>query len=99
MQAIRTNATGPQSLFAKHLALMKADVEDEIYRTANMTANKWLHFQICLSEAETEAMTGSLAETEHITIQQVKESDCITANEQKPFKKEFSIRLIKFEAW
>jgi hypothetical protein len=40
MQAIRTNATGPQSLFAKHLAQMKADVEDEIYRMANMTANK-----------------------------------------------------------
>jgi hypothetical protein len=44
-------------------------------------------------------MTGSLADTEHVTIQQVKESDCITSNEQKLFKKEFSICLIKFEAW
>jgi len=64
-----------------------------------MTANKRLQFQIRLSDAKTEAMTWTLADTERVTNQLERECYGITSNEQQRFKKEFSIRLMKFEAW
>jgi len=64
-----------------------------------MTADKRLQFQILLSAAETDATTWSLADMERVTIQLEREIYGITSNEQKRFKKEFSIRLIEFEAW
>ena len=78
---------------------MKAAAEDEAYGAANMTADKRLQFQIRLSDAETGATTWSLADMERVTIQLEREIYGITSNEQKRFKKEFSIRLIEFEAW
>ena len=78
---------------------MKAAAEDEAYGAANMTADKRLHVQIRLSDAETEATTWSLADTERVTNQLEREIYGITSNEQKRFKTEFSIRLIEFEAW
>jgi hypothetical protein len=78
---------------------MKPAAEDEAYGAANMTADKRLQFQIRLSDAETEATTWSLADTERVTNQLEREIYGITSNEQKRFKTEFSIRLIEFEAW
>jgi hypothetical protein len=63
-----------------------------------MTANKRLQFRLRLSDAETEATTWSLPDTERVTIQLESEIYGITSNEQKRLKKKFSIRLIKFEA-
>jgi len=63
-----------------------------------MTVDKQLHFQIRLSDAETEATTRSLADTECVTCQLEREIYDSTSTEQKRFKKEFSIRMIKFEA-
>jgi hypothetical protein len=63
-----------------------------------MTANKRLQFRLRLSDAETEATTWSLPDTERVTIQLEREIYGITSNEQKRLKKEFSIHLIKFEA-
>jgi hypothetical protein len=40
-----------------------------------------------------------LADTELVTIQLEREICGITSNEQMRFKKEFSIRMIQFEAW
>jgi len=40
-----------------------------------------------------------LADTEYVTDQLEREIYGITSNEQKRFKKEFSIRMIQFEAW
>jgi ElaB/YqjD/DUF883 family membrane-anchored ribosome-binding protein len=40
LQEIGTKATGPRSKFAKDLARMKADVEDEALGVVNMPANK-----------------------------------------------------------
>jgi len=60
---------------------MKTAAEDEAYKAENMTANKLLQFQICLSDAETEATTRSLADTEHVTIQLEREMYGITSNE------------------
>jgi len=59
-----------------------------------MTADKRLEFRICLSDDETEATTWSFADTERVANQLEKEIYGITSNEQKWFKKEFSIRLI-----
>jgi len=78
---------------------MKAAAEDKAYCAANMTTNKRLQFQIRLSDAETEATTWSLADTERVTNQLEREIYGITWNAQKRFKTEFSIHLIEFEAW
>jgi len=99
LQEVRNKATGPRSTFAKELALKTAATEDEAYRAANMTADKRLQFGLRLSDAETEATTWSLADTEHVTNQVEREIYGITLNEQKQFKTELSIRLIEFEAW
>jgi len=65
---------------------MKTAKEHEAYRVANMTPDKRQHFQICLSDAETDAMTWSLADTEHVTNQLKRVIYGITSNEQKQFK-------------
>jgi len=99
LQEVGAKATGPRSKFAKQLALMKTAAEDEAYGAPNLTADKRLQFQNRLSDAGTEASTWSLADSERITIQLEREIYGITSNEQKRFKKEFSIRLIEFGAW
>jgi hypothetical protein len=99
LQEVGTMATGPRSKFAKDLSLMKTAAEDEAYRVANMTPNKRLQFQICISDAETVATTWSLADTVRVTNQLEREIYGITSTEQKRFKTAFSIRVIEFEAW
>jgi len=61
LQEVGTKAIGCRSNFAQDLALTKAAAKDEAYGVANMTAVKRLLFQICLSDADTEATTWSLA--------------------------------------
>jgi hypothetical protein len=78
LQEVRTKGSGPRSIFAKQLALMKTAAEDELYGVANMTADKRLQFQICLSDAETDASTWSLADTERLTLQLEREIYGIT---------------------
>jgi len=95
---VGTKATSPRSIFAQGLALRIAATEDEAYGAANMTADKWLQFQVHLSDAEIEAMTWILADTECVTTQLQRGIEGITWNEPMRFKKEFSICLIDFEA-
>ena len=71
----------------------------EAYGVANMTADKRLQFQICVSDAEREATTRSLADTRRVTKHLAREISGITLNEQTWFKMEFFIRMIEFEAW
>jgi hypothetical protein len=78
---------------------MKTATEDQAHGVANMTGEKPLHCSIRLSEAGTDPMSWSLADTERVTIQREREMYGITWNEQKRFKTEFSIHLIEFEAW
>jgi len=99
LQEVGSKASGRRSKFAKDLALMEAAAEDKAYGAAPMTIDKQLKFQIRLSDAETENMTWSLADTEWVTNQLERELYGITSNEQKWLKTEFSIRLIEFEAW
>jgi len=60
---------------------MKTAAEDEACGAANMTADKQLQFQIRLSDAETETMTWSLADTESVIIQLQREIFGITVKE------------------
>jgi len=99
LQEVETRATSPRSKFANTLATMKTGAEDEAYGAGNITAAKRLQCQIRLSNAEREAITWSLANTERVTNQLESEIYCITSNKQKWFKKQFSICLIKFESW
>ena len=99
MQEVGTKATSPRGIFAKQLALMKTAAEDKAYGAANMNADKRLQFQNSLSDAEAEATTWSLADTERLTMQLEREIHGITSKKQRRFKKEYSIHLIEFEAW
>jgi hypothetical protein len=98
MQEVGTNESSPRSKFAQELALKKTAPEDEAYLLANMPTYKRQQVQIHLSDAETVAMTRSLADTECVTNQLLREIYGITSNEQKPFMTEFSVCLIEFEA-
>jgi hypothetical protein len=64
-----------------------------------MTANKSVQFQVCLSNAEIEATTWSIADMDHVVNQLEREIYGITSKDQMLFPKEFSIRLVEFEAW
>jgi hypothetical protein len=99
LQEVGTKATGPRSIFCMQLTQIKTTADDEPDRAANMSANKQLQFQVHRFITETEATTWSLADIEHITIQLEREIYGITLNEQKLFKKEFSIRMIEFKDW
>jgi hypothetical protein len=84
---------------AKAVAPMKTAAEDKDHGPANMTADMQLQYQIPLSDSKTEAMTWSLGDMVFMSNQLESEIYAITSNEQKGFKKEFCIPLIKFEAW
>jgi len=77
---------------------MKAGPEDEAYMAAMITADQQQHFQNLLSDAETDAMPCSMADTERVNNQLEREISGITSNEVKGLKKEICIRLIEFQA-
>jgi len=95
---VGTKATGPGSIFAKKLDQMKTAAEAEEDGAVNMTANKRMQFQVCLSNAEIEGTTWNNADTDHVVDQLNRESYSITSKAQMRFTKEFSIRLVEFEA-
>jgi len=97
LQKEECNATGPRTIFAATLAQLKTLVAEQICGMANITTNMDLEFQICLSGAETEGTTGSMADIVHITDYQKREIYEIASNEKKWFKKELSIHLIQVE--
>ena len=64
-----------------------------------MTANKHVAFQVRWSNAETEATTWSIADTDYIVNPLERKLFGITVNQQMQFKKELSFHLVEFEAW
>jgi hypothetical protein len=56
-------------------------------------------FQICLSNAETEATTWSNTEIDHVMSQQQRVIYDIILNEQMQRKKNLPIWLVKLQAW
>jgi hypothetical protein len=99
LQEVGNMATGPRSIFAKRLAQMKTSAEDEAYGAVNMAADKSVQFQVRLSDVEIEATTWSIADPDRVVNQLEREIYRITFKDQMRFTKEFSIRLVDFEAW
>jgi len=83
----------------KKLAPLTTAADDEAYRAVNMTADKPVQFQACLSDAEIKATPWSIAETDHV-VNLVERDICgITSKDQMRLTTEFSIRSVEFEAW
>jgi len=78
---------------------MKTAAEEEVYGAENISANRGEKFQVCLSDAETEATTSSMADIDHIVTHLEREMYCMILNEHMRIEREFSIGLIEFEAW
>ena len=78
---------------------MTTAAEEAAYGAVNMTADKRVQFQVCLSDAGINATTCSIADLDCIVNQLEREICCITLKDQMLFTKEFSIRLVEFEAW
>jgi len=78
---------------------MKTAAEEQAYGAVNMTADKGVQFLVCLSDAEIEATTWSIGDTDHVVNQVEREIYGITSKDQMRYTKEFSISLIEFEAW
>jgi len=76
---------------------MEAATESKVYRVANMITVKSVQHHICHPDAETEATTRSLVDTEHVTNQLESEIDGITSHEQKRIIMGYSIFIIKSE--
>jgi len=77
---------------------MKMAAEHEIDGAVNMTAEMHAELQVCLSDAESEATTWSITDTDRIVSQPETDIYGITLTEQMRFKKDVSIRMIEFEA-
>jgi len=78
---------------------MKTAADEQVYVAVKMTTKKGVEFQVRLFDAETEATTWSIADTDCIVSQLERETHDITTNEQIRFIKELSIHLIQFKAW
>ena len=78
---------------------MKTAAEEEAYGAVNMTADKRVEFQVCLSDAEIEATTGSITDTDRVVNPLESVIHGITSKAQMWFKKEFPIGLVEFDAW
>jgi len=64
-----------------------------------MTTNKHVQFLVRLSNAETEATTLCIADTNHVISQRKREIYGITLKDQMQLKMEFSIRLVEFKLY
>jgi hypothetical protein len=98
LQVVGSKVTGPRCIFAKKFAQMRTVAEEEAYGTVYMTADKHVQFQVCLSNAEIEATTWSTTDTDRVVNQLEREISSNSLNDQMWFGKDFSIRLVEFEA-
>jgi len=92
LQDVGTKATGPRGILNKKHNQMKTAAEEEAYGAVNMTPDKSVQYQVCLSDSEIEDTTWSIADTVRIVNQPEREIYGITS-------KEFSICLVELKAW
>ena len=64
---------------------MNTAAEEEAYGVVNMTANKRVQFQVCLSDAEIDATTWSITDTDRIVNQLKREIHDISSKDQMRF--------------
>lgn len=72
---------------------------DKVDRAAHMTTDKWVNFQVHLSNGESEGTTCSVTDTDCTPNDLEGDIYDVTSNEQIWFWKELSMHLIEFEAW
>jgi len=99
LQEVGTKAIGPRSIFAKKTCSNEDCWGKRGLWAVNMTADMCVQFQVCLSDVEIEDTPWSIADTNCIVNQLEREICDITSKDQMRFTKEFSIRLVEFEAW
>jgi len=99
LQEVGTEAASRWCRLAKTLTQIRTAAAKDTDGVANMTADECVDFQVAVFNAETEATTWSIADTDRIVNQQQREMYGITLNEQIGFSREFSISLVEFEAW
>ena len=76
---------------------MKTAAEEKAYRAVNMTTEKRVQFRLCLSDAEIEATTWIIADTDSVVNQLQGEIYGITSKHQMRLTKEFSIHMVELE--
>ena len=64
---------------------MKTAADEEAYGADTMTTNKHVQFQVCLSDAEIEATTWSVADMDRVVNQLKREIYGITSTGQMRF--------------
>jgi len=69
LQLIGTQAASPRSAITNTVAQMKTAIGEEVSGAVNMTIDKHGKFQVCVSDAETETTTCSMADRELIENQ------------------------------
>lgn len=90
-QEVRTNATGPRSIFPKQLDQMNNAIDYKSCRVANITPDNGVQYLICIFLAETDASTWSVADLESTADRQGREIYGITSNEQHKLKMELYV--------
>ena len=99
LREVGTTATGPRSTVAKIHAHMTSPADEESNKAVNMNADKRVQCLVRPSDVETEATTWRIADADRVVNQLEREIYGITSKGQIPVKKEFSIRVVDFEAW
>ena len=61
---------------------MKTAAEEEAYWAVNMTADKRVQFQVCLSDAEIEATIWNIADMDHVVNQLERDIYDITSKDK-----------------
>jgi len=79
LQEVRTKATSLRSIFAKTPSQKKTAADDEAYRVVNMSPDRRMQFQVCLSDAEIEFTTCSIADTDPVVNQVERDISRITS--------------------
>jgi len=78
---------------------MTSPADEESNKAVNMNADKRVQCLVRPSDVETEATTWRIADADRVVNQLEREIYGITSKGQIPVKKEFSIRVVDFEAW
>jgi len=89
----------PEVYSLKKLSTRKSAAEWEADRVVNLTTTKRVQFHVCPSDAEIEATTCSIADTDCVVNQLESEIEGITLKDHMPFTMQFSICLVEFEGW
>jgi hypothetical protein len=78
---------------------MKTAAEEVAYRAVDMTTDKRVPFQLCLSDSQMEDTMICITDTDRNMNQRERVIHGITSKELMWFTIEFCMHLVEFEAW